>query len=87
SQVEYGEGTGTAYSQRTQEDSNLTFNHTMVISELNPSSVYHLRTIAKDSAGNIGYSVDSVTITPKRTDNALDLVITNLQQIFRFLAP
>ena len=85
SQVEFGEGTGTTYAQSTQQDSNLTFNHLVVISGLSPSKVYHLRAISNDAAGNIGTSIDTVTITPKATDNALDLVISNLQQIFGFL--
>lgn len=84
-QIEFGEGTGSTYSQKTQEDSNLAFNHVVVISGLSPSKVYHLRVLSKDKAGNAGNSVDTVTITPKSSDNALDLVITNLQQIFGFI--
>ena len=68
SQVEFGEGTGTTYSQKTQKDNNLTFNHLVIISGLSPSKVYHLRAISQDKAGNIGNSIDTVTITPKATD-------------------
>ncbi len=85
SQVEFGEGTGTTYSQKSQEDTNLTTNHVIVISGLTPSRVYHLRALSKDSVGNAGSSVDTVTITPKASDSALDLVITNLQGIFGFI--
>lgn len=85
SQVEFGEGTGSTYSQKSQEDSNLTFNHAVVVSGLNPSKVYHLRALSNDKAGNLGSSVDTVTITPKASDNALNLVITNLSQVFGFL--
>ncbi len=85
SQVEFGEGTGTTYSQKTQEDTTLTTNHLVVISGLSPSKVYHLRALSKDSANNIGNSIDTVTITPKATDSALNLVISNLSQIFGFL--
>lgn len=85
SQIEFGEGTGTSYAQKTQEDSNLTSNHLVIISGLTPSKVYHLRAISKDKAGNIGNSIDTVTITPKSTENALNLVITNLQDAFGFL--
>ncbi len=85
SQVEFGEGTGDNYNQKTQEDQNLTLNHLVVISGLTPSKVYHLRTISLDAAKNIGQSIDTVTITPKATENALNLVITNLQQAFGFL--
>ena len=85
SQVEFGEGTGANYSSKTQEDSNLTINHIVIISALTPSKVYHIRALSKDKADNVGRSIDSVTITPKATDNALNLVITNLQSAFGFL--
>jgi len=85
SQIEYGEGTGTSYPQKTQLDNNLTLNHIVIISGLSPSKVYHLRVLSKDKAGNEGKSIDTVTITPKSTDNALNLVITNLQEIFGVL--
>lgn len=84
-QIEYGEGTGSVYSQKTQEDTNLTYNHLVLISGLTPSKVYHLRAISKDSNGNETKSIDTVTITPKATENALDLVIANLQEAFKFL--
>jgi hypothetical protein len=85
SQVEFGEGTGDSYSQKTQEDSNLTTNHLIIISGLTPSQVYHLRALSVDKYGNIGHSIDTVTIAPKATDNALNLVITSLGEAFGFL--
>jgi hypothetical protein len=86
SQIEYGEGSGSDYAQKTQEDSNLTTNHLVIVSGLAPSKVYHLRVVSKDKAENVTNSIDNVTITPKAVDNALDLVIINLQEIFGFLA-
>lgn len=85
SQVEFGEGTGSAYSRKTPEDSRLTTNHLVTVSDLSPSWVYHFRAVSRDKAGNVGSSVDTVTITPKATENALDLVITNLREAFGFL--
>jgi len=85
SQVEFGEGTGTNYSSKTQEDANLTFNHLVIISGLTPSKVYHLRAVSRDKVGNEGASIDTVTITPKATENALNLVISNLQEAFGFI--
>ena len=82
SQIEYGEGTGSNYPQKTQEDKSETLNHMVVINGLTPSKVYHLRVISKDKNGNESKSLDYITITPKASDNALDLVISNLQQIF-----
>ena len=85
SQVEYGEGSGATYSQKTQQDTNLTVNHLVIISGLSPSKVYHLRALSLDGLGNQGNSIDTVTITPKASDNALNLVVSNLQQAFGFL--
>lgn len=85
SQIEYGEGTGSTYAQKSQEEPNLKVNHLVIISGLSPSKVYHLRALSKDSAGNEAQSIDVVSITPKATDAALDLVISNLQQVFGFL--
>lgn len=86
SQVEFGEGTGTAYAQKSQEDGNLATNHTVILSNLTPSQVYHLRAISKDAQGNETRSVDTVTIAPKATRSALDLVVRNLSEAFSFLS-
>lgn len=85
SQVEYGEGTGTVYSQKTQESGTLTDNHLVIISGLAPGKVYHLRAISKDGVGNQAESIDKVVVSPKATDNALDLVVNNLTGMFSFL--
>lgn len=81
-QVEFGQGTGSNYPQKSPEDGNLTTNHTIILSNLTPSEVYHLRVISKDKAGNISKSIDTVTIASKATKSALDLVIENLSSIF-----
>jgi len=85
SQIEYGEGAASTYSQITQEDTNLTSNHLVIISNLSPSKVYHLKAVSKDKIGNIGESIDTVTITPKSTQSALDLVVGNLSEVFGIL--
>lgn len=84
SQVEFGVGAGNSYTQKTQEDQNLVLNHTVVIPSLSASQVYHIRVVSKDAAGNTANSVDMATITPKATDNVLELVLRSLVQLFRF---
>ncbi len=86
SQVEFGQGAGTSYSQKTQEDGNLTNNHTVIISNLTPSQVYHLRVISKDKAGNETKGIDNVIIASKATKSALDLVVKNLSEAFSFFS-
>lgn len=85
SQVEYGEGAGSSYSQKSQEDGNLTTNHTVILSGLTPSKVYHMRAISKDAGGNESRSIDLTTIAPKATRSALDLVMESLSTAFGFL--
>lgn len=84
-QIEYAEGTGTSYSQSTQEDTNKTANHVVTISGLIPSKIYHLRAVSKDKSSNVGQSFDTVIVTPKSTKDALNLVIDNLAKTFGFL--
>jgi hypothetical protein len=86
SQVEFGEGTGGNYSQKTQEETTLKQNHLVVISDLTPSKVYSIRALSRDKAGNIGKSSGNNTLTPKAVDSALDIVITILSDAFSFLS-
>jgi len=85
SQVEFGEGAGISYPQKTQEDATYKVNHLVIISNLPTSRVYHVRALSNDSALNTGKSQDTVTITPKGGDDALELVTRNLMESFGFL--
>ena len=84
-QVEYGPGAGGPYQSSTQEDKSLTLNHSVTITGLNPASIYHLRPVTKDKAGNVAPVNDSVIITPQSTKGALELVVDNLSKTFGFL--
>ncbi len=85
SQVEYGQGSSGSYPQTTSIENNLKTNHLVVISNLTPSQVYNFRVVSRDSANNESKSIDTVAITPKVTSSILDLVTSNLLEIFRFL--
>jgi hypothetical protein len=85
SQVLYGEGSSGPLSNKTQKDESLTFNHLVVVPNLQVSKVYHLKVVSSDKAGNEIQSIDQVVITPKATRSALNLVISNLSQAFGFL--
>jgi len=56
------------------------------LSGLVPSQVYHLRALSQDGTGNPATSIDLVTIAPKATRSALDLVIKNLSEVFGFVS-
>lgn len=85
SQVLYGEGSSGSLSNKTQKDDTLTFNHLVVVPNLQVSKVYHLKVVTADKANNESQSIDQVVITPKATRSALNLVISNLSQAFGFL--
>lgn len=83
SQVEFGEGSGTVYPSKTFEDSGLTTEHIVILPNLMPSKVYHLRVISKDKSGNTSVSYDTVVVTPNKSESALDLIFNSLQGLFK----
>jgi hypothetical protein len=87
SQVEYGPGiSSNSYPSKTQEDTTLTNNHVVIIPELEPAKLYHLRAVSKDRAGNLANSTDTTAITGKVQKSVIDLIINSLQQSLGFLS-
>ncbi len=85
SQIEYGEGSSGEYTQKTLVDDNSSFNHLIIINNLRPSSVYHLRVLSKDSAGNQAVGKNIVTISAQLSENPLDIIISRLTEAFGFI--
>lgn len=85
SQIEYGEGSSGEYTQKTLVDDNASFNHLVIINNLRPSSVYHLRVLSKDSAGNQAEGRNMVTISAQLSENPLDIIISRLTEAFGFI--
>jgi hypothetical protein len=85
SQVAYGDGSSGPMASKTQLDSSHTYNHLVVIPNLSPAKVYHLKVLSSDDANNEAESIERVVITPKATKSALNLVVSNLSQAFGFL--
>lgn len=63
-------------------DSNLTTNHTVVITELKTDTSYRLRMESADKAGNSGLSQDFAVLTPRENKSIIMMIIENLQKIF-----
>lgn len=85
SQVMFGEGSTSALNNKTQSDSAPVYTHLVVIQNLSPSKVYRLKAVSVDKENNVAESADTVVITPKATQSALNLVVGNLSQAFGFL--
>ncbi|MEI6462799.1 MAG: fibronectin type III domain-containing protein, partial [bacterium] len=82
--VEYGEGYSDIYPLKSVTDFNLTSNHMVVISGLEPSKVYHFRALSKDKADNLGTSSNMVSITLKGISSSSDLILSSLKNLFNF---
>lgn len=86
SQVAYNSGLATdVFNSRTGEDSALTTNHVVVVSDLPTSAIYQLQAVSNDKAGNTGKSGGQSTIIGHASDNVLSIIFTALQNIFGFL--
>ncbi|MEI6462224.1 MAG: fibronectin type III domain-containing protein [bacterium] len=82
--VEYGDGYSDTYNTKTTTDFNLTLNHQVVISGLEPSKVYHFRAISNDKANNTGYSSNTVAITASVSKDVTTLILNTLKNLFNF---
>jgi hypothetical protein len=85
SQVQFAQGTSGDYTQKSALDENLTFNHLVVINNLNPSSVYKLQVLSKDDVGNEAKGKNIVTITAQSKENPLEVIFGRLSEVFGFL--
>lgn len=81
SQVEFAQGiSGTDYSFKSREDSALSTSHVVIVSDLEPSKIYHLRAISFDKSGNKGISEDTTVITGKIQKSVIDIIVSSLQR-------
>lgn len=81
SQVEYGLGLSKSdYTGGSKEDMALSTNHVVILGGLEPSRIYHLRAISKDSSGNVGTSSDTTTITGRMQNSVVDIIVNSLQR-------
>lgn len=83
SQVAYGKGaSGNSYASSTAEDGALTTEHTVVISDLDTSQVYHVQAVSRDKSGNTGKSNDRAAIIGQASDSVIDIILSTLEGIF-----
>jgi len=76
SQVEYSIGSsGKKLSQTSQEDISLTTSHSVVISELKPSTPYYFSIVTKDKSGNAAKSGIRSVLTGQARLSVFDLII------------
>jgi hypothetical protein len=85
SQVAYSEGSGAvSFNSKSAEDTQLTTEHIVIISDLPTSRVYSVMPISKDSANNEGSGETQTAIIGRASDSAITIVFNTLKGIFGF---
>ncbi|MEI7750281.1 MAG: fibronectin type III domain-containing protein [Candidatus Moraniibacteriota bacterium] len=79
--IKYREGTqGEEKSLTITQDPSTS--HTAVLLTFNPGSVYYVRLLTTDLFGNTSESEDYVVLTPKRSENVVQVIVKNFNDIF-----
>ncbi len=83
SQVAYAEGSdAVTFNSKTVEDTILTTEHLVIISDLPTSRVFSVQPLSKDSAGNEGQGETQTAIIGRASDSAITVVFNTLKAIF-----
>ena len=83
SQIGYAQGSnGKNYTSQTAEDTRLTTEHVVIVSDLSVSSVYHLQPISRDKSSNTASGDDKSAIIGRATDSVLNIILSTLNKIF-----
>lgn len=82
SQVAYGEGSAGSLSSTTSEDTELTTDHVMVISDLSTSRVYQIEPRSFDRARNVSTGDKQIAIVGRASENVLSIIFNALRNIF-----
>ena len=85
SQVAYAEGAGAVvFNSRTAEDSALSTEHVVIVSDLPTSRVYSLQPISKDKASNTAAGDVQSAIIGRASDSVLTIILNTLKKVFGF---
>lgn len=83
SQVAYSEGSNPAsFNSKTAEDTGLSTEHIVIVSNLPSSKIYTLVPMSKDKAGNQAVGSRQTTIIGHASDSVLTIILNTLQKIF-----
>lgn len=83
SQVAYAEGSSAAiFNNRTSEDTQLTTEHIVVLSNLPTSKVYSIQPVSFDKARNIGVGEPQPSIIGRASESVLTIILNALQRVF-----
>lgn len=83
SQVAYGTGTGLkVLNNKTAQDSALSTEHIVIVSDLPTSELYTVQPISSDKAGNQAVGNSQTAIIGRGSDDVLTIVLNSLKKLF-----
>lgn len=85
SQIEYAQGIGGDYTDKSQEINSLNSSHVVILPDLKANSAYHFRIVSKDLVGNTAFSDDVSLITPPKEKSLLQVIIKSLEDTFSWV--
>lgn len=84
SQVAFARGRSTDFTNRSSQDTRLTTEHVVVISDLSTSSIYQVLAVSSDKADNESLSDAQTAIIGRGSENIFSIIFNALQAIFGF---
>ncbi len=85
SQVAYAEGSGaTSFNNKTAEDSTLSTEHIVIVSDLPTSRVYSVQPVSRDRSNNAGVGEAQSAIVGRASDDVLTIVFNILRRVFGY---
>jgi hypothetical protein len=85
SQVAYAEGSSASvFNNKTAQDTGMSFDHIVIVSDLPTSKVYSVQPVSLDKAGNVATGKPQAAIIGHASDSVLTIVLNTLQGVFGF---
>lgn len=85
SQVAFADGAGaTVFNSKTAEDSALSTEHVVIVSDLPTSRVYSMQPVSRDKSGNSGVGETQSAIVGRASDSVLTIILNTLKKVFGF---
>ena len=72
-------------ANKTSEDGAFTADHAVIIANFKPSTVYRIKVVSEDEAGNKTESPIRAILTPRSAESIVDVIFKNFQESFGFL--
>lgn len=82
SQVSFGQGESGGFTSKTPQDSRLTLDHTMIVSDLSTSSIYRVEAVSQDKSQNSAVSEPETAIVGRSSDNVFSIIFNALRRTF-----